>query len=74
MVFGLNFNGTQIPANAKRHFAERRKFNGHNSWFLLAGVCETKAEQNAMVVTANNGKRKMVTVSRGKWYAVYVGY
>ena len=63
MIYGLNFNGTQIPADMRRHFKDTIR-NLHGITFALVGVCESASERDAMLIAANNGKRKLYTISR----------
>lgn len=85
MIYGLNFNNTQIPVIRPRRdlFASRlgKGFRpvGDNTTatWILSGVCNTKDELDQMLIQANNGYRRFHVVSRkaGKvdWIGVYCG-
>jgi hypothetical protein len=72
-IYGPNFNGTQIPAEAR--FAKRIKVrsDGSNRSWLLVGVCNTPAEARQMGMQADNGRRQLMQVVRDGWIATYAG-
>lgn len=83
MIYGLNFNGTHIPAEVARHFPARinvtdsgnirvRTIN-QSCDYVLVGVCQTDEEHQRMIVQATNGRRNLFTLRRSNWIAVYAG-
>jgi hypothetical protein len=87
MIYGLNFNGTQLPPESKK-FAARLKINKANGNvyavgsdkacdYILSGMCNNLLEVNRMFNQANNGHRRIRTIERlinkVSWYAVYCG-
>jgi hypothetical protein len=79
VIYGLNFNGTQIPKGpAFRKFPERIKLEGmgRGQYARLHGIGQSEAERNAMVILANNTSRKIHVESRqtagGVWYGIYI--
>lgn len=75
MIYGYNFNGSPIPPEIKRRFAERLRLKP-KVWGVLAGVGETPQERDAMLLVANNGHRKLHVVERsvankGIVYGIY---
>ncbi len=78
MIYGLNFNGTQIPEGVKRRFAERVKLPGmkRGEYAYLKGVGQSSVERDAMLAVADNQKRKVIIEERqtlnGVWYGLYV--
>jgi hypothetical protein len=83
MIYGLNFNGSEIPAPLRKQFAARlRRVNGklqragdqHTALYVLQGVCTTEAEYHRMILQANNGHRAFHRVERAGWIGLYVGW
>lgn len=81
MIYGLNFNGTQIPQPARRKFKERIKIEwlprGH--YYRLVGVCDSLESVRGAFIQADNGHRLIhVEVRRapismtGKVYGIYI--
>lgn len=81
-IYGLNFNGTRIPADAPK-FAQRIKVRQDGSQYavgsdkacdyLLQGVCNTWSEAARMRMQADNGRRRIRQVERRGWIATYCG-
>jgi len=77
MIYGVNFNGSEIPEGIKRRFRERVKLPGmkRGEYAYLKGVGQSVAERDAMLVTMDNGRRKAVIEERqtlvGVWYGIY---
>ena len=76
MIYGLNFNNTQIPAGVKRKFAQNVKKDG--KFYDLKGVGQSTAERDAMLIQVNNGNRlvhvKMRETAAGPWFGIYVAW
>ncbi len=80
MIYGMNFNRTPIPPAIKRKFAKRVRMTKPGQkpvvWAELAGVAQSLAERNEMIIQANNGHRKLHVEVRqtaaGPWYGIYV--
>jgi hypothetical protein len=79
MIYGLNFNGKEIPEIARKLFKPQRLVRSpamHVSKFRLMGVCNTIQEATLMKIQASNGHRRVLT-SRDfdrdglYWIAVY---
>lgn len=64
MIYGLNFNGTQIPPGYKRRFAQTLKRSGVLE-ADLKGVATSLEEAEQMKLQADNGHR-MVFIERRK--------
>lgn len=75
MIYGLNFNGTEIPKTMKRRFAETVKPFGMVK-FRLQGVATTEHDRDQMLIQASNGTRQLHVEERkiigGTWYGIYV--
>lgn len=77
-MYGLNFNGTQIPTNIRRKFAVRRKFEGmgKGTFATLQGVATSIEDSEAMVSQASNERRHVIAVPRtiagGTWFGIYI--
>ena len=77
-IYGVNFNGTQIPPGVKRHFSRELKLPGmkRGERALLQGVAQSPSERDLMLVQASNGHRRLHVVDRqtaaGVWYGIYV--
>ena len=73
-LYGLNFNGSQIPARVKIKFAARRKFDG--KWHYLQGVATTPLDKEAAEIAAAKPGRtivvKEVPAQFGTYYGIYV--
>ena len=86
MIYGLNFNRTQIPETIKRRFARttrialpesyRTRRNQTHSRAYLAGVATDSASRDAMLIQAQNGHRLLHVVERktagAAFYGIYV--
>jgi hypothetical protein len=74
MIYGLNFNGTQIPEGVARKFRKLLNLDGRKA--DLQGVAQSPEERDVMLVTAQNGHRKLHVVQKataaGVWYGIYV--
>lgn len=75
MIYGLNFNGTQIPEGVRRKFAKTiRCPDGRKA--DLQGVGQSGEERDVMVSAAQRPGRDLHIVQRatagGSWYGVYV--
>lgn len=74
MIFGLNFNGTQIPDGVKRKFAARVRIQPA-VYAQLVGIGQSPEERDAMITQATNGKRRLHVETRttpaGDWYGIY---
>ena len=59
MIYGINFNGNQIPPGYARKFRKEVKIDwlprGHR--YRLVGVADTIESRNAMLIQADNGHR-----------------
>lgn len=78
MIYGLNFNGTQIPAEVAKRFHKEHGSRREGTWVRLQGVCNTKEEHDMMLIQADNGHRTLDSVGPRKigeetWYAIYCG-
>lgn len=74
MIYGVNFNNSHIPAHIERQFAKHRKVVDQR--VRLQGVCNTSEECQTMIITADNGHRRITFVGPRKiageaWYGVY---
>ena len=73
-IYGLNFNGSQIPANIKKRFAEVVKPFGMVK-FRLVGVATSEVDRDACLAVATNGTRDLHVEIRdskvGKLYGIY---
>ena len=61
MIYGINFNGTELPAGYARKFAKTYKFpgapRGHRA--RLVGIADTVQSKDTMIVQASNGHRRL---------------
>lgn len=77
MIYGLNFNGTQIPIEYSKKFVKELKLAGQprGVYAHLVGVTDTMAERDTMLIAASNGHRKLHVVERsitgGYLYGIY---
>ncbi len=90
MIYGLNFNKTQIPEHVAKKFAHRldkshrRVKDDRSCEWRLQGVCDKFKEMDYMVAQADNGRRKFHWATRRigtvrsttstLWYGLYIGY
>lgn len=86
MVFGFTFNGSKIPASARKLFPAKRRFRGlpRGASAVLQGVCTNAVEVNLMVerVTRRDRRPAIVHVEtltraeagRAPRFALYVCY
>jgi hypothetical protein len=86
MVFGFTFNGSKIPASARKLFPAKKKFRGlpRGAYATLQGVCTNAIELNMMVerVTRRDRRPAIVHVEtltrdeagRAPRFALYVCY
>jgi hypothetical protein len=78
MIFGLNFNGTQIPPAIKARFAAYIRLPNmpRGQRARLVGACATEDEKAIMLSQADNGHRRLHVEERkavhGKFYGIYV--
>jgi len=78
MIYGLNFNSTQIPPGYAKKFRKRIKRDGMSryEWSRLEGVAESEQEAKMMIIQASNGRRRLWIevrqTARGPLYGVYV--
>ena len=72
MIYGLNFNNTQLPAE-KRAFPETVTINKQK--LRIVGMTNNADAVGRMMRQATNGKRilttKEVTINKTIWWAVY---
>lgn len=80
MVYGLNFNGKQIPEKVRKIFAKRVDSNelpGITKYKLpLQGVCNDSGEVDQMKMQADNGHRTLRVIGPRKrfgntWFGIY---
>lgn len=80
-IYGLNFNGLEIPPGVKRKFGNKiciRRAQGKipSRYVFLKGVAQSPEERDAMLIVANNGHRVVHVEERktasGIWYGIYV--
>lgn len=83
MIYGLNFNGTDIPWRVRMIFPRYLRLDStgkdvqtiakaHLPYDMtIRGVCETPAERDQMIMQADNGHRLIWTKRRGHWIAIY---
>lgn len=76
MIYGLNFNGTQIPDGWKRRFAKQTRVPWYPKvWFVLQGVGTDRESMLRMVEQAHNGRRNIHVKERataaGPAFGVY---
>lgn len=57
MIFGLNFNRTELPPGYAKRFRKRLVLNGVR--YQLQGIAESPLERDDMLVQATNGTRKL---------------
>jgi hypothetical protein len=74
MIYGINFNNTQIPDHIRGLFSADRRFS--RGWFTLQGVCNTVDEAELMEMQADNGHRTIQVVGPRirmgtMWWGVY---
>lgn len=77
MIYGINFNGTQIPDAIRRKFVKQLKLpempRGYRA--SLVGVGQSEKERDDMLIQATNGHRKLHVVEKqtaaGIWYGIY---
>ena len=77
-IFGMNFNGKNIPPAVRRLFPQRLDEDGEatralKASFSLQAVCRSKLELEVLMAAADNGKRKFYVRTRGLWMALYIG-
>lgn len=78
MIYGLNFNGSEIPPGIRKKFARYKKLSGlpRGVYAVLQGVGQSPSERNAMLLAATNGSRRLHVEERvtaaGVWYGIYV--
>jgi hypothetical protein len=78
MIYGLNFNGREIPPGVKRKFRARLKLPGNKryEWLHLQGVGQNEVERDAMLMAVSRPGRIVHVEKRktaaGVWYGVYV--
>jgi hypothetical protein len=76
-IYGINFNGTEIPPGVARKFPKRLKLTGmqRGEYAHLEGVAQSPTERDQMLVQADNGRRKLHVEPRltpaGTWYGIY---
>lgn len=79
-IYGVNFNGTQIPDGVRRKFRRELKLPGmrRGEYALLVGVAQSDDERDEMLVQGTNGTRRLHVEPRqtvaGVWYGIYVHY
>ena len=77
MIYGLNFNGTQLPDEA-RAFPKKIRREHLNCELKIVGMTNKKDLVRCMIITATNGKRILSTrekrVGKVTWWAIYAGY
>lgn len=75
MIYGINFNGTEIPKGIKRMFAASKKFDGVAFKLDLKGIAQSIDERDSMLIQADNGHRTIRVVARqtaaGVWFGIY---
>jgi hypothetical protein len=66
MIYGLNFGGPDVT-KAPVHFTPTKRNIGRT--FRLVGIATSIEERDAMLVTADNGRRLLLTPPqrRGHW-------
>jgi hypothetical protein len=82
-IYGLNFNGTQIPKHMTSRSGRRGTFpltvrkEGFVGRFTLAGITDSEYDRDAMLIQADNGRRNLhverMDTGAGVWFGVYVG-
>jgi hypothetical protein len=77
-IYGINFNGTEIPHGVKRKFRARMKLPGagFHEWHCLKGVAQNMVERDAMLMQAERPGRSIHIEERktaaGVWYGFYI--
>jgi uncharacterized Ntn-hydrolase superfamily protein len=75
-AYGVNFGYPSFPEGkfARRLNAQFKAIGyNRNATWVLAGMTDDDALLKVMLVNVNNGKRKIHTVQRDGWTAIYTG-
>lgn len=75
-IFGINFGRPPIPPIMRKRFAEWKKFDlPRGQHARLVGVCQSKEERDIMLISIDNGKRRIWVEERktagAPWYGIY---